>query len=100
MYAQYFHHSHTPTHFPYILSPPTGNNHPNRTYFASLFSVFVKNTWYFCLFKMAVQGISLWPFHVYMYHNLTDSSPISFAFYLSILLMVSSTGLKILYSFL
>jgi hypothetical protein len=25
--------------------------------------------WYFYLFKIAIQGVSLWPFHVYMYCN-------------------------------
>jgi hypothetical protein len=26
---------------------------------------------FFCLFKIAIQGVSLWHFHVYMYYNLT-----------------------------
>jgi hypothetical protein len=54
------------------------------------------------LFKIAMQGISLWHFHVCMYYNPIGSSPPFFSFYLSrrSLLMVISTGLKILYSFL
>jgi hypothetical protein len=33
-----------------------------------LFSIFEKR--HFCLFKMAIQGVSLWYFHVYMYYKL------------------------------
>jgi hypothetical protein len=42
--------------------------HPNRTCFAFLFTIFEKI--YFCLYKIAIQGVSLWHFHVYMYYNL------------------------------
>jgi hypothetical protein len=29
-----------------------------------------KTKWYFCLFKIAIQRVSLWHFHEYMYYNL------------------------------
>jgi hypothetical protein len=36
----------------------------------SLFSVFVFFfKWHFCLLKIALQGVSLWHFHVYMYYS-------------------------------
>jgi hypothetical protein len=50
----------------------------------------MKKIWHICLFKIAKQGVSLWHFHVLYFYS----------FYLSPLLMVASTGLKILYSFL
>jgi hypothetical protein len=49
------------------------------------------------LFKIAAGGVSLWHFHVCMYYN--PNGFIS-SFCLSPRLMVISTGLKILYSFL
>jgi hypothetical protein len=49
---------------------PTGTNPPGRTYSALLLSYFVKEKkWHFCLFKVGIQGVSLWHFHVYMYYN-------------------------------
>jgi hypothetical protein len=60
--------------------------------------VFEKNTF---LFKISIWGVSLWHFHVYMYYIQNWFIPsIFFHFYLSPLLMVIWTGLKILYSFL
>jgi hypothetical protein len=55
----------------------------------------------FLLFKIDIQGVSLWHFHVYMYDSQIwfISSIFSF-FYLSPFLMVVSMDLKILYSFL
>jgi hypothetical protein len=35
-----------------------------------------------CLFKIAIQGVSLLYFHVYMYYNQIDSSPLFFFFLL------------------
>jgi hypothetical protein len=52
------------------------------------------------LFKIATQGVSMWFFHVFMYHNRIDSSSLPFFFLPIPLLMVVSTGLKIWYSFL
>jgi hypothetical protein len=65
-----------------------------------LLSDFVKEkkNWHFCLFKIATQGVSLWHFHVLEITQI-GSSP-HFFFYLSPLLILISTGLKILYSFL
>jgi hypothetical protein len=52
----------------------------------------------FCLFKIAIQGVSLWHFHVYMYYNPNwFISSIFLLFYLSPLLMVVSTYSNILY---
>jgi hypothetical protein len=51
------------------------------------------------LFKIAMQGVSLWHFNVYMYYNLNWFIPFIFLlnfliFLLSALLMMISTGLK------
>jgi hypothetical protein len=40
---------------------PTGPALPSWFYFAK--------KWHFCLFKIAIQEVSLWYFHVYMYYN-------------------------------
>jgi hypothetical protein len=87
-----------PTFCPLPLVPPT----PGRTCSALSFSDFVKERKrQFCLFKIAAQGVSLWHFHVYMFFTLGwFISSIFSSFYLSPFLMVVSTGLKILYSFL
>jgi hypothetical protein len=74
MLYTYVHHIHPPTPFPYILPPPTGTNPRQDLFF---FSVIKKA---FCLFKIAIQGVSLWHFHVYMYYNLNCSSPPLFFF--------------------
>jgi hypothetical protein len=52
------------------------------------------------LFKITTQVVSLWHFHVYMYYNPNWFISSFFFFYLCSLLIVISTGLKILYSFL
>jgi hypothetical protein len=51
------------------------------------------------LFKIATQRVSLWHFHIYMYLAQFGSSPL-FSFCLSPFLMMGSTSLKILHSFL
>jgi hypothetical protein len=28
-----------------------------------------RKNWHFCLFKIVIQGVSLWHFHLYMYYN-------------------------------
>jgi hypothetical protein len=48
----------TPSHWYLLLE---------RTYYTFLFSIFEKR--YFCLLKIAIQGVSLWHFHVCMYYN-------------------------------
>jgi hypothetical protein len=47
---------------------------PKQRLFTFLFSVFEKG--HFCLHKIAIQGISLWHFHVYG----ISSSPLFFSF--------------------
>jgi hypothetical protein len=55
----------------------------------------------FYLLKIATLGVFLWHFHVYMYILKPELVYLSFpSFCLSSLIMVISTGLKILYSFL
>jgi hypothetical protein len=34
-----------------------------------VFQFYKRIKWHFCLFKIAMQGVSLWHFHVYMYYN-------------------------------
>jgi hypothetical protein len=63
MCTEYFHDIHFSTPFPYILPAPSYRNG-----FAFMFSVFVKRKT-FLLFKIAIQGVSLWHFHVDMYYN-------------------------------
>jgi hypothetical protein len=61
------------------------------------YSLFCKKR-HFCFYK--IQGVSLWHFHVYMYCNLNWFIPLYFSpCYISLLLLVISTGFKILYSF-
>jgi hypothetical protein len=48
-------------------SPSYWYQPPGRICFILLFFVFEKK--HFCLFKVAVQGISFWHFHSYMYYN-------------------------------
>jgi hypothetical protein len=106
MYTHFLHSIHPSIPFPCHLPPPTGTKHPaGRTCSTLLFSDFVEERikWHFCLFviKVAIQGISLWYFHVYVYYNPNwFISSIFFSFYLSSFLMVVSASLKILYSFL
>jgi hypothetical protein len=66
MCAEYGRHIHPLTHFPSIWLTPTATYLPDRTCFAFLFFVFVKKKkCHFCLFKIAIQGVSLWHFHGY-----------------------------------
>jgi hypothetical protein len=60
MWTQYLYHSHPPTPFPHVFPLPTG----------TMFSDFVKKKGHFCLFKIAIQGVSLCHSHVCMYYNL------------------------------
>jgi hypothetical protein len=71
--TQYLHHIHTLKPFPHVHFPPTGMNPRNRTHFPLLFSDFVKRKkMTFCLFEIAVQGVSLWHFHIYIYYNMNQ----------------------------
>jgi hypothetical protein len=79
-------------------SPPSGTTPTDRTCFAFLVSVFERNKKTF-LFKITIQGVSLWHFHVCMYYNPNWFIPSIFLPF-SPLLMVISTVLKIIYSLL
>jgi hypothetical protein len=50
-------------------SPPTGTNHHTRTDLHSC-PLFLKKR-HFCLFKIAIQVVSLWHFHVCVYYILS-----------------------------
>jgi hypothetical protein len=68
MHIQYLHYIRPPTLFPYILPLPLVPTPLDRTFSALLFFNFVKDKkWHFCLFKVGIQGVSLW--HVYMYYH-------------------------------
>jgi hypothetical protein len=54
----------------------------------------------FCLFKIAIQGVSLWHFYVYMYYKSNWFISLFFLSTFSPFLIVISTGFKILHSFL
>jgi hypothetical protein len=74
----YFHHIHPTTPFPYILLlVPT----PRQELFCLPVLCFCKK-WHFCLFKIAIQGVSLWHFHVCMYYNLNWLSPSIFLLFI------------------
>jgi hypothetical protein len=62
----YFHYIHPPSLLPCILPHLTGTTPPDRTHFTFLCFVFEKR--HFCLFKMAVQGVSLWCFYARTYY--------------------------------
>jgi hypothetical protein len=67
MCTQYLHRIHPPTPFPYIHPHfPLVPTHTDRTCSALMFSKKKKMT---LLFMTAIQGVSLWHFHVYMYYN-------------------------------
>jgi hypothetical protein len=72
MSTYYFGHIHFPSPFPYILHPATGTNAPDRTCFTFWSFIFEKKN---SLFKIAIQGVSLWHFHEYMYHILNCFIP-------------------------
>jgi hypothetical protein len=95
MCTQYLYYIHPFTTFPHVLPPPTRTHPPDRTCSALLVSDFVKEKkWHFCFFKIAIQGVSLWYFHIYIY-----LSPSLFLL-LYIFLLSTLVPLKIPYSFL
>jgi hypothetical protein len=97
----YFHHIHPPTPSPHILPPPTGTKPPSRTCAALLLSTYVKNKMIFCLFKRAIQGEFSCDIYTCIYVLLLKLVHLYFSpFFLGPVLMVISTGLKILHSFL
>jgi hypothetical protein len=65
-----------------------------------MFSVFEKNKRLFGLFKIAIHGVSLWHFHVYMYYNPNWFISVFLLSTLVPFFVVILTGLNILYSFL
>jgi hypothetical protein len=71
---------------------------PNRTFLFSC-PLFLRNK-HFCSFKKAKLPIGslLWHFHVFMYYILNWFIPSILPFYLSLLLMIISRSLIILYS--
>jgi hypothetical protein len=98
MNTQYFHHTHPPSSFSYAFYPSTGTN-PYKESILPSCPPFLKKR-HFCLFKVYLERVSLWHFHVYMYCIPNWFIPSIAPFYLSHLLMVISAGSKILYSFL
>jgi hypothetical protein len=72
MGTQYLHSIHPPTPFPCYISPPTGTNSspPGKDCSPIVWKKKGKK-WHFCLLEIniATQGVSLWYFHVCMYHN-------------------------------
>jgi hypothetical protein len=64
---QYFYHIHPPSPFPYIFPHLSGIN--SQTGLVLLYcSSFLKRR-YFCLFKIAIQGVSLCHVQVYTYYT-------------------------------
>jgi hypothetical protein len=85
MCTQYLDHIHPPSSSGHTHTiGPTGTN-PRQDLFYPLVFQFCKRkkTWHFCLLKIAIQGVSLWHFHVYMYYNLNGSFPLFSSFYIS-----------------
>jgi hypothetical protein len=76
MNTQYFHHIHPPTPFPYILSHPTSATPQTGPLVTSYSPFFDKR--HFCLFKIAIQGVSFWYFHVYTYYKTNWFIPSTF----------------------
>jgi hypothetical protein len=72
-----------PFPFPYKLPIPLVL-FPGQDLFYLPALCFWKNI--FCLFKVFIQGVSLWYFHVYMYYNPNWFIPFIFLFLLSILI--------------
>jgi hypothetical protein len=60
-----------PTPFPYSLTPPTGANPPTGPIYLPVLHFWKKNQ--FCLFKIAIQGVSLW--HLFL-DSQSSSSPV------------------------
>jgi hypothetical protein len=98
MYTQYLHHIHPLCPFP-TLTPSHWYQFPQTG--PPVLQFCKRKNWHVYLFKIAVHGVSLQHFHVYLYYNLNQLiSSIFLLSNLSPLLMVISTGLKILYSYL
>jgi hypothetical protein len=85
--TEYLHHIYFPKNFP----PPIGTSPQTGPILPFIFFFCKREKWHFCSFKVAMQGVSLSK----LFHLLYFSP-----FYLSSFLMVVSTDLKILYSFL
>jgi hypothetical protein len=66
------HNIHHPTHFCHLFPFSMVPTPPGRGGSALLFSDFArerKKKWHFCLFKIAIKGVSLWHFHVYLSYS-------------------------------
>jgi hypothetical protein len=97
MSTEYFHHIHLP--YPVLIAYPLSLvPNPRQDLFYFLILHFWKKT---CLYKIAMQGVLLWHFHVCMYYYLNWFIP---SIFLLSSLVSPSYGdfkrLKILYSFL
>jgi hypothetical protein len=68
MCTQYLHYIHSPAPFLHILPSSTGTN-PCRGPVPDSYDFCKRKMKYFCLFMVAIQGVSLWNFYVYMYCN-------------------------------
>jgi hypothetical protein len=71
----------SPSYIFYMSSPSHWYQLPRQDLFClPVLSLYFKK-WHFCLFKIAIQGVSfLWHFYVYMYYNLSWFIPSSFLF--------------------
>jgi hypothetical protein len=58
----------SPSYTHFLHPPHNGTNPPDRT--CSFLQFCKRKKWHFCLFKIPIQGVSLWHFHVHMYYNL------------------------------
>jgi hypothetical protein len=103
MCTQYLHHIHLSTPCPHLLLTPICTNlsplppWPREDLFHSPVLQFCKRKkkLHFYLFKIATQGVSLWYFHVYMYHSPSWFFSIFLLFfYLCSFLIGVSTGLR------
>jgi hypothetical protein len=68
MCTQYLHLIHYLTPFPHLLPTPMFQHSPPQTVtIPPFYSLSLFKKWHSCLFKIAIQGVSLWHFHVYIY---------------------------------
>jgi hypothetical protein len=60
-----------------LYPPPSTGTNPQTGPVLFPYFQFLKNR-HFCLLEIAIQGVSLWYFHVCMYHNLNEFIPCIF----------------------
>jgi hypothetical protein len=63
------HHIHPPIPCLYILNLPLEPTTKQDLFYPPVLQFCKKKKWHFCLFKIAIQGVDLWHFHVFMYYN-------------------------------